>query len=118
MKFVRAFIGAKQHDVLLAERQVDLGEVVQGSELPRIHRFQPDMGHRSGDRLRFVLPLAVVLTLLHTCSTFSFLAAPSRGPKAHLGERTYLHMILDRLVLLLAGGLLPLPDGAALLAPS
>src|SRR5258708_8359473 len=98
MKFVRAFIGENQDDVLMAERQVDLGEVVQGSELPRIHRFQPDMGHRSGDRLRFVLPLAVVLTLLHTCSTFSFLAAPSRGPKAHLGERTYLHMILDRLL--------------------
>jgi hypothetical protein len=32
---------------VLAERQVDMGEVVQGGQLARIDRLQPDMGHRS-----------------------------------------------------------------------
>ena len=64
-KLVGRLLGAEEGDVLLAERQVDLGEVVQGGKLARIHRFQPDVGHGSGDRLRFVWPPGAVLTLLH-----------------------------------------------------
>jgi hypothetical protein len=68
---IRTLIGTKQSNVLLAEREVDLGEGIEGGELAFIGRFEPDMGHGSGDRLRVVWPSAVVLTLLHLyCFSF------------------------------------------------
>jgi hypothetical protein len=75
---IRTLLGTEQGDVLLAERQVDLGEIVQGGEFARIDRFQPDVGHGSGERLRVVWPPVAVLTLLHL---FSFLRQhDSLGP--------------------------------------
>src|SRR5262249_42471600 len=66
-EFIRTLLGTEQGDVLLAEGEVDLGKVVQGGELARIGRFQPDMGHSSGDRLRVVGSAVAVLLLLHPC---------------------------------------------------
>ncbi len=68
---IRTLIGTEQGNVLLAERQVPLGQGIEGGELARIGRFQPDVGHGSGERLRVVWPPAMVLTLLHVyCFSF------------------------------------------------
>ena len=63
-ELIRALLSAEEGDVLLAERQVDLGEFVERGKLARIGRFQPDMGHGFGDRLW--LPFfRLLLSLLH-----------------------------------------------------
>ena len=72
-ELVWLLVGAEEGDILLAERQVDLGEAIQGSKFASIHRFQPDVGHGFGDGLRYVLPPVVVFTLPHgSCSWLSF----------------------------------------------
>jgi hypothetical protein len=61
-ELVWLLVGAEEVHIVLAERQVDLGEVIQGSNFARIGRFQPDVGHGFSDGFRFVLPPVVVLT--------------------------------------------------------
>lgn len=51
MKFIRQFLGTEERHVLLAEREVGLSELVQGSQLACVRCFQPDMRHGFGDLL-------------------------------------------------------------------
>ena len=77
MKLVGRLVCTEKGDVALAKRQVDLGEFVQRGELAGIRLSKPDMGHGSGDRLRFVLPSKAVVTLFHGSYSWSLLRAAS-----------------------------------------
>jgi hypothetical protein len=48
MKFIGLLLGAKQGDILLAERYIELGQRIQGGKLAWIGLGKPNMGHGSG----------------------------------------------------------------------
>src|SRR6266487_1567610 len=64
MKLVRLCLAAEQGDIVLAKRQIDRSQGIEGSQLPRISLDQTDMGHGFGNPLRCVLSL-VTLALFH-----------------------------------------------------
>lgn len=77
MKLVGRPVCTEKGDIALAERQIDLGEFVQRGELAGICLSNPDMGHGSGDRLRFVLSSKAVISPFHGSYSWSLLRVAS-----------------------------------------
>src|SRR6266567_5432496 len=68
MKLVGRFLSAKEGNILLAKREVERGEIVQGDKFARIDLDQADMRHCFGDSLWCTVSL-VPLALFHRSSS-------------------------------------------------
>ncbi len=78
--------GTEQGDVLLTQCQVHLGKIVEHGKLARIGRFQPDVGHGSGERLRVVWIGMTALALLRGPASCAYTSVcwdiyPHKGDK-------------------------------------
>src|SRR6266496_2997909 len=75
MKCIRMFLRTKEGHILLAEREKDRGQCIEGCQFARIGLIEPDMsqGLRDGVRLALLLVASSSLALFHGVAPFSSL---------------------------------------------